>query len=65
MASGQLLDSEVFRLDRMNRTSKQAELGTLLQAIIDALQGIAAKLDADGGVADTDFASLWTDGLDD
>jgi len=31
--------------------------------IIDLLKALTAKLDADGGVSDTDFASLLTDDL--
>jgi hypothetical protein len=33
------------------------ELNQLLAAVVDALQAVAAKLDADAGVTDTDYAS--------
>jgi len=33
-------------------------------ALIDAMKAMAAKLDADTGVADTDFESSITDSLD-
>ena len=38
-----------------------AALHTLIVDIVAALKGIAAKLDADGGVTDTNYAALWTD----
>ncbi len=31
------------------------ELARLLGAVVDSLQAVAAKLDADGGVTDTDY----------
>jgi len=31
--------------------------------LIDAIKGMAAKLDADGGVGDADYATLLTDAL--
>ena len=33
------------------------ELARLLGAVVDSLQAVAAKLDADGGVNDTDFGT--------
>lgn len=45
--------------------AKSAEQGMLQtqDAIIDALKAIAAKLDLDAGVTDTDYASTITDSL--
>ena len=37
----------------------QSDLVALLDDIIATIAGINAKLDADTGVEDTDFASLW------
>lgn len=37
---------------------------TLHELVVDmvaALKGIAAKLDSDAGVTDTNYAALWTD----
>ena len=44
----------------------QGDLVTLLNDIVAAIAGINAKLDADGGVTDTTYASLWdiTDTID-
>ena len=33
------------------------ELARLLGAVVDSLQAVAAKLDADGGVTDTDYGT--------
>jgi hypothetical protein len=33
------------------------ELRVALASLLDALQAVAAKLDADGGVTDTDYAA--------
>lgn len=45
---------------------KSAEQGMLQNqdALIDAMKALAAKLDADSGVNDTDFASTITDALE-
>ena len=42
---------------------RSAEQGMLVKqdAIIDTLKALAAKLDADAGVTDTDYASTLTD----
>ena len=34
-----------------------AELAKLIGAVVDSLQAVTAKLDADSGVNDTDFAA--------
>lgn len=41
--------------------SDVAELRTQLNNTIDALRGIATKLDSDGGVTDTNYFALWLD----
>nr|BDD47849.1 hypothetical protein 22 [Burkholderiaceae bacterium] len=33
------------------------ELARLLGAVVDSLQAVSAKLDADGGVTDTDYGT--------
>lgn len=40
-------------LDRMSET----QLRILLAALVDGLQAVCAKLDADGTVTDTDYAA--------
>lgn len=35
----------------------ERELRVLLGAVVDALQAVAAKLDADGGVTDTNYGA--------
>jgi len=37
----------------------QGDLVSKLDAIVAAIAGINAKLDADTGVADTDYAATW------
>jgi hypothetical protein len=44
-------------------TKAFSALLTKVDEIIAALKGIAAKLDADGGVTDTNYRSLWTTAL--
>lgn len=44
----------------------QGDLVAMLDSIVAAIAGINAKLDADTGVEDTDYASTWniTDTID-
>lgn len=44
-------------------TKAFSALLTKVDEIIAALKGIAAKLDADDGVTDTNYRSLWTNAL--
>lgn len=44
-------------LNRMNPAANHAMLGDLLNEIIAKHNALAAKLDADAGVTDTNFAS--------
>lgn len=59
---GRIGAKEPYR-DTLARQS--AEQGMLVKqdAIIDALKAMAAKLDADAGVTDTDYAATITDAL--
>ena len=41
------------------------DLHQVLAAVVDALQAVAAKLDADAGVTDTDYASTVSDVITD
>ena len=43
----------------------QQELQALLAALVDGLQVIMAKLDADSGVGDTDYASTFATSVTD
>jgi hypothetical protein len=40
-------------------------LGDTLNAILDALEAVGAKLDSDGGVTDTDYATTISAIIDD
>ena len=44
-------------LNRMNPASNHAMLGDVIEEIITKHNALAAKLDADAGVTDTNFAS--------
>lgn len=45
-------------LNRMNPAAGHAKLGDLLDEIITKHNSLAAKLDADAGVTDTNYSSL-------
>ncbi len=45
------------RLNRMNPSADDVQLGDLLQELITNQNAILAKLDADAGITDTDYAS--------
>lgn len=47
----------VRQIDHMNPAAKEAELGTLVQAMGDKFNALLAKLDADATVTDTDYAA--------
>ena len=46
------------QLNRMNPAAADAMLGDLLKELIDKHNALLAKLDADGGVTDTNYSAL-------
>lgn len=50
-------ESVAQRVNRLADGVDRQELGKLLTAIVDALQAVGAKLDADTGVTDTNYAA--------
>jgi hypothetical protein len=50
-------ESVAERVNRLADGIDRQELGILLTAIVDALQAVGAKLDADSGVGDTNYAA--------
>lgn len=50
-------ESVAQRVNRLADGTDRQELQMLLGAIVDALQAVAAKLDADTGVTDTNYAA--------
>ena len=51
------VESVTQRVNRLADGIDRQELYFLLAAIVNALQAITAKLDADSGVGDTDYAA--------
>lgn len=51
------VESVAQRVNRLADGTDRQELQMLLGAIVDALQAVAAKLDADAGVTDTNYAA--------
>lgn len=51
------VESVTQRVNRLADGIDRQELYFLLAAIVNALQAVTAKLDADSGVADTDYAA--------
>ena len=51
------VESVTQRVNRLADGIDRQELYFLLAAIVNSLQAITAKLDADSGVADTDYAA--------
>ncbi len=51
------VESVAERVNRLADGIDRQELGFLLTAIVDALQAVGAKLDADSGVGDTNYAA--------
>ncbi|MEY3005778.1 MAG: hypothetical protein RI942_120 [Pseudomonadota bacterium] len=45
------------RVNRLADGIDRQELGHLLAAVVNCLQAVGAKLDADAGVTDTDYAA--------
>jgi len=62
---GRLLDSDVGKPHTLDDPTKAySALLTKVDEMIDLLKALTAKLDADAGVTDTDFASTLTDSLE-
>lgn len=51
------IESVTQRVNRLADGTDRQELYFLLAAIVDAVQALAAKLDADATVTDTDYAA--------
>jgi len=51
------VESVTQRVNRLADGTDRQELYFLLAAIVNSLQAITAKLDADTGVTDTDYAA--------
>lgn len=51
------LESVKTRVNALAGPGDRQELTALLTALLDAIQAVAAKLDADTGVADTNYAA--------
>jgi hypothetical protein len=51
------IESVKQRVNALSGPGDRQELAILLAAVVDALQAVAAKLDADTGVADTNYAA--------
>ena len=54
------IESVAARLGATNLDKlTERELRTLLGTLVDGLQAVCAKLDADGGVTDTNYAATF------
>lgn len=51
------IESVKQRVNALAVPGDRQELAILLAAVVDALQAVAAKLDADAGVTDTNYAA--------
>ena len=51
------IESVKARVSALSNTRDEKELRALLGAIVDAIQALAAKLDADATVTDTNYAA--------
>jgi hypothetical protein len=51
------IESVRQRVSKLAGPGDRQELNELLAAIVDALQAVATKLDADTGVTDTNYAA--------
>lgn len=51
------VESVKQRVNALAVAGDRQELAILLAAVVDALQAVAAKLDADTGVTDTNYAA--------
>ena len=51
------IESVLVRTGKLANGKDQEELQALLSSLVDGLQALAAKLDADTGVTDTNYAA--------
>lgn len=51
------IESVAVRTGKLANGKDAEELRALLAAVVDALQAVAAKLDADAGVTDTNYGA--------
>lgn len=51
------IESVAQRTSKLANGKDAEELCILLKAVVDALQAVAAKLDADAGVTDTNYGA--------
>lgn len=51
------IESVAHRTSKLANGKDAEELRALLAAVVDALQAVAAKLDADAGVTDTNYGA--------
>lgn len=51
------IESVRIRVNALSAPGDRQELDAVLSAIVDALQAVASKLDADAGVTDTNYAA--------
>ena len=51
------IESVKQRVNALAAPGDRQEMTALLAAVVDALQAVAAKLDADAGVTDTNYAA--------
>lgn len=50
-------ESVKARLSKLSNGADAQEIRLVVAAVVDALQAVAAKLDADAGVTDTNYAA--------
>ena len=50
-------ESVKIRLSKLSNGADAAELTKVVAAVVDALQAVGAKLDADAGVTDTNYVA--------
>jgi len=52
-----MAESVKARLNKLSNGADAKEIRLVVAAVVDALQAVAAKLDSDAGVTDTDYAA--------
>lgn len=52
-----MAESVQTRLSKLSNGADAKEIRLVVAAVVDALQAVAAKLDADAGVTDTNYAT--------
>lgn len=53
------IESVKQRIMALPPSRQREELHLLLASLVDGLQALCAKLDADGGVTDTNYAAIF------